>query len=135
MAEEDGANKRTCHRFEIPDGLGKYKRKGLLALLSGYSKAYPVVNVSKGGLAIECEDNIPKGTKVSVQLFAPNEEPLEMSSVVRWIGASPDGGKVLGVQFDPFGERSGWNHLASLDALRRPEATYADTGDEPAQES
>ena len=130
---DDEANKRTCHRFEIPEGKGKYKRKGLLALLSGYSKVYPVVNVSKGGLAIECDDAIDRGSKVMVQLLAPGEEPVELSAEVRWLGAGPGGGRVLGVQFNPFGERMGWNPLDMLEVLRRLETTYGENADEGEQ--
>ena len=128
MAE--GAEKRRCHRFEIPGGKGKYKKEGLLVLLRGYSKAYPVVNVSKGGLAFVCEEDLDQGEKVLVQLFAPHEEPLELHAVTCWQGRLAGREETIaGVEFAAFGERSGHNSLESLEVLRRLEGEYGPDDD------
>ena len=128
---EPGAEKRICHRFEIPGGQGKYKKTGLLVTLGGYSKAYPVVNVSKGGLAFVCEETLGQDTKVLVQLMAPQEEPLELRGKVRWQGRMRGREEVVvGVQFEPFGGRSGWNPMEALEVLRRLDAKYGEGGEE-----
>ena len=80
------AEKRRCRRFEIPGGEVKYKKIGLLILMKGFSKAYPVLSVSKGGLAFLCEEKLRRDEKLAVQLLAPNEIPLNLRSRVRWQG-------------------------------------------------
>lgn len=125
----EGAEKRTCHRFVVPDAKAKYKSTGLLVLVKGLSKAYPVVNVSKGGLAFMCDETFPQGQKLVVQLLAPNEIALSFRSSVRWAAQHPEsGGSVVGVAFEPFGSRKGWNSLEALDVLRRLDAQYGEGG-------
>lgn len=119
-----GVKKRRARRFEIPGGKGRYKKTGLLVLLKGFSTAYPVVNVSKGGLAFVCEEKIDQGKKVIVQLEAPNENPLNLHARVRWRGSTDSGDLFIGVEFMPFSGRRGQNSLEELDVLRRLDAKY-----------
>jgi len=130
----DSAEKRACLRFEVPNGQTRYKKKGLLVLLSGYSEAYPVVNISKGGIAFECDEAIRRGTKLTVQLLAPEEEPLELNAEVRWQRRHAGGQAELGVQFAPFGTHRGWNSIEDLEALRKLEAQYGEGANEGSQE-
>jgi hypothetical protein len=122
--------KRRCRRFEIPGGEVKYKKIGLLILTKGFSKAYPVLNVSKGGLAFVCEEKLRRDTKLMVQLLAPKEIPLNLRSRVRWQGqwAGSSAFRVTGVEFMPFGTRRGWNALEALDVLGRLDAHYGKEG-------
>lgn len=119
-----GVKKRRARRFEIPGGKGKYKKTGLLVLLKGFSTAYPVVNVSKGGLALVCEEKLDQGKKVMVQLLAPNEKPLNLHARVRWRGSTDSGDMLLGVEFMPFTGHRGQNSLEELDVLRRLDVQY-----------
>ncbi len=133
----DNAEKRACLRFEVPNGQTRYKKKGLLVLLSGYSEAYPVVNISKGGIAFECNEQIRRSTKLTVQLLAPHEEPLELNAEVRWQRRHAGDVAELGVQFAPFGAHRGWNSVEDLETLRRLEAQYGEgaNGEEQGQEA
>ena len=119
-----GAKKRRARRFDIPGGKGKYKKTGLFVLVKGFSTAYPVVNVSKGGLALLCDEKLAQGKKVMVQLLAPNENPLHLHARVRWRGSTHSGDMFVGVQFMPFSERTDHNPLEALDVLRRLDAQY-----------
>ena len=119
-----GVKKRRARRFEIPGGKGRYKKTGLLVLLKGFSAAYPVVNVSKGGLAFVCDEKLDQGEKVMVQLLAPNENPLNLHARVRWRGSTDSGDMFVGVEFMPFTGRRGQNSLEELDVLRRLDAQY-----------
>ena len=120
-----GVKKRKTGRFEIPGGKGRYKKTGLLVLVKGFSAAYPVVNVSKGGLAFVCDEELHQGMKVMVQLLAPSENPLHLYARVRWRGRRGHRSDVLaGVEFMPFTGRRGQNSLEALDVLRRLDAKY-----------
>jgi len=121
----EGVEKRRCHRFEIPNAKAQYKKTGLLVMVKGYSKAYPVANVSKGGLAFLCEETFKRDEDIMLQLLAPNEMPLELRAAVRWHAQHPASGQMIaGVAFAPFGSKKGWNSLDVLDTLRRLEAQY-----------
>lgn len=120
-----GAEKRRCHRFEIPGGQGRYKRTGMLILLKGYSKACPVTDVSKGGLSFGCHEAFKVGQKIIVQLVAPDEEPLDLHARVRrQVHPASQDESIVGVEFAPFGSRRGWNSIAALDVLRRLDKQY-----------
>lgn len=119
------AEKRRCHRFDIPGGEGRYKKNGLLSLTRGFSKTSPVCNISKGGLSILCEEKFQRGEKVMVQLLVPDENPLNLISRVRrleqWSGS---GFNALSVEFMPFGNQRGMNPMEALDSLRRLESQF-----------
>jgi len=76
--------RRKCRRFEMPGAKEKYKKTGLLAFRKGFSEAYPVVNVSKGGLGFVCEGRFGWSKKVMVQLPVPEETPWNLYARVRW---------------------------------------------------
>jgi hypothetical protein len=117
--------KRRARRFEIPGGKVKYKKTGLILLVKGFSIAYPVLNVSKGGLVFVCDEKLDYGDKVIVQLLVPNENPLHLRAQVRWRGRRGDSSDMLvAVEFMPFTRRRSHNSLKALDVLRRLDAQY-----------
>ena len=120
----DHADKRTYCRFSVPDGTGRY-----MMMIDGqptdYSEAYGLMNVSKGGLAIECGEPIPVGAKMKMQIMILGEEPLELYGDARWQTAAADGaGNTVGIQFYPFDNRPGYNSYESYVALEQLEAKY-----------
>ncbi|MBM4084509.1 MAG: hypothetical protein FJ272_06945 [Planctomycetes bacterium] len=120
-----GVEKRRCHRFEVPGAKVMYKKTGLLVMLKGYSSAYPVVNVSKGGLAFLCDQRHAVGEGLMTRLLSPMEAPLDLGATVRWHARHAGSGQtILGVAFAPFGHQRGWNSPDALDVLRRLETQY-----------
>ena len=126
-----GAQRRTCRRFEVPGAKGRYKRVGLLVALKGFSKPCCVTDISKGGLAFACEGKFGDDEEIIAQLLAPNEAPLNLRAEVRWQG-QPEGSahKIIGVQFASFGRGRCKNSRAALDVLKRLEAKYGKEGKE-----
>ena len=125
---KDSFAKVHCAPFEVAGASAKVKPDGILGALTGYPrKRYRVLNISKGGVAIETDEPFRKGQRIRLQLRVPDwQEAMELSGAVRW-QKSLVGGEILraGVRFDPFGTRRGLNSLSSLDALRDLEAKYA----------
>jgi len=117
--------RRRCRRFEIAGAQVRYKKTGLLVFKKEFSEAYPVVNVSKGGLGFLCDEKLRRGQKVMVELLVPDESPLSLRGQVRWQGQPVPGGNIMvGVAFLPFGTHRALNPLEALDVLRRLDARY-----------
>ena len=118
--------KRRCRRFRIPGMEIRFKEKGLLFSLQKFSKPYPVIDISKGGLSFICVKTFAIGKKLVVKLQIPGETSFVLDSVVRrqqrMIGSNE---KITGVEFMPFGSRRGLNSPESLDVLRRLDKKYA----------
>jgi hypothetical protein len=121
--------RRRCHRFEIPGAEVRYKKTGLFVFRRGFSGAYPVVNVSKGGLVFLCEEKLRSGQKVMVQVLIPKESPLNLRARVRWQGRPMPGANVMiGLEFLPFGSRRGRNPREALDVLRMLDMQHGKEG-------
>jgi hypothetical protein len=123
--------KRRTRRFEIPGAKVRYKKIRFLVLASNFSDAYPVMNISEGGLAFACEERLGKDRKLLLQLLVPNETPMDLRAQVQWQECPPyRADKIVGVKFMPFGSRRGWNSHKSLNVLRKLDAQYANKENE-----
>lgn len=117
--------KRMCRRFVIPGAEARYKKTSLFIFPKGFSESYPVLDVSKGGLAFVGEEKFRRGKKLIVQLLVPTETSLALHATVRWQGRWAGSElRVTGVEFMPFGNRKGWNSPETLDILRRLDAKF-----------
>jgi len=126
-----GIQKRRTRRFEIPGAKVRYKKIRLLVWNSNLSDAYPVMNMSKGGLAFACEERLGTNGKLLLQLLAPNETPMDLRAQVQWQGRHPySADKIVGVKFMPFGSRRGWNSRKLLNMLRELDARYSNKENE-----
>jgi hypothetical protein len=117
--------KRQFRRFEIPGGEGQFKRVGLAGSLRQFSKSYPVMNASVGGISLLCDEEFKQGEEVLIRLIAPREAPIVLRSICRWqkrIALDID--KVIGFEFMPFSANKGSNPPELLDVLRRLYARY-----------
>jgi uncharacterized protein (TIGR02266 family) len=66
---------------------------------SSFLIAYSV-NLSRGGLFLETEQDIPQGAAIGLALDVPGTGPLDLTGVVAWrrAGDSPDGPPGLGIE-------------------------------------
>ncbi len=123
--------KRSTRRFEIPGAKVRYKKIRLLGLDSNFSDAYPLRNISEGGLAFTCEERLDTNRKLLLQLLVPNETPIDLRAQVRWQESPPyRADKIVGVKFMPFGSRRDWNSNKSLNVLMKLDAQYANKENE-----
>jgi len=119
-----GFEKRTCHRFEIPNSSLIYKKIGLFRQKK-YEPTVRLYNISKGGLSFACDDEIKKGKTIIIKLFIPGEKSLELLSKVCWQKDSSDGCSLAtGVIYLPFGQGTNMNPSGSLDYLRELDKKY-----------
>lgn len=118
--------KRRCRRFTIPGAEGSYKRMGLLTLKKKFINAQSILDISKGGLAFSCEDNLHKGQKLMMRLTVPDEVPIELYSLVMRVGQwSGSNFNKVSIKFNTFGSHSSCNSMEKLNTLRRWDEKYA----------
>ena len=119
-----GFEKRTCHRFEVPNSALEYKRIGLIRQHK-YEPTVRLYNISKGGLSFAVDDILKKGKTIIIKIIIPHEEPLELLAKVRWQRDSSDGYSLAtGVSYMPFGKGANMNPQESLDRLRELDKKY-----------
>ncbi len=75
---------------------------------SSFLVAYSV-NLSRGGLFLETEEDIPTGSVIGLELQVPGAEPLELIGITAWRRApeSPDGAAGLGIEFQDVAPQLG----------------------------
>ena len=122
-----GIEKRRCRRFQVSGALGIIKKIDSPAILKGFSKAYPVWDVSKGGLTFSCSESLKKDLKIILQLVIPGEPVLDLLSIVRRVG-QPDsnGNRLCSIKFIPFGNSSDNNSIETLNVLRMLDEKYGE---------
>ena len=113
---EGRIEKRKCERFVLAGATVCYKKKSRF-LKSDFGKDfYPLFDISRGGLRFLSNDRIAVGTRVSIKIVQPEEEPLVMEGTVIWSGLH--GGKSYkcetGIQFAPYGEQEDYNPPETL---------------------
>ncbi len=83
---------------------------------SSFLIAYSV-NLSRGGLFLETEHDVPQGAAIGLALEVPGAGPLDLSGVVAWRRAadSPDGPPGLGIELQDVAPALGAtiDHLVS----------------------
>ena len=117
--------RRICRRFEVPGAVVRYKRPWYPFREDGFPCR--LLNLSKGGVALECHERLTLGKKIVVRLIVPGADPIKLRGWVRWYGYSTDEMTVAaGVEFRPFGIGLGGNSLEALDRLRELDKKYAE---------
>jgi c-di-GMP-binding flagellar brake protein YcgR len=76
--------------------------------ISGLSTAKrPVLNMSLGGVRIDCDENLDIGQMLELEFFLPNGISIEASAKVVWIKKLPPGSEALydvGMEFQRLSE-------------------------------
>ena len=112
--------RRACERFVIPGAIVHYREEGFLFSGKYSEDAFPVVDISRGGLRF-LSNFAPKiAAKVALKVIFPGREaPLLLKGRVRWTSTNP--GKSYkyqtGVQFAPYGGNRGDNDHSTLQEI------------------
>jgi len=120
-----GIKRRASRRFEIPGAKTRYKKSGLNVLAKGFSVNYPVLNVSKGGLAFVCDKRLRRGNRLMLQLLVPNERHFHLRGLVKRRDQRVNSSNFLvAVEFRPFNGDRKQNTIESLVMLRKLDSQY-----------
>jgi len=133
--EETTLEKRLCVRFQIPGAEVKYKKESTFFRKAEFNpEAFPLVDISRGGIRFYSHE-IPKfDTHVIVELFIPDDPvPLVLEGTVRWYSPTPDARYKyhLGVQLFPYGEGKGHNPQHVLKRIIDLEKQFLETVEPP----
>ena len=121
----DLKDKRKSERFKIPKAKVRYKKTSLLNTRQNLSPAFPLLNLSTGGMAFKSREKFNQNEKILVQLMVPKHPSLNLRASVRWQGKTDSSGtRFIGVKFMPFRNTSGLNSLESLNVLKKLEEQY-----------
>jgi|GEM_PF-683353 len=118
--------KRECRRFEIPGAYIRFKKRGLLGMLGSLGDKMELLNISKGGLCIECHKEIKEGDQIMIHLHVPEGVITPIRGSIAWRKPTPFDSCLVGVKFAPFMNEKGCNSIGVLEKLRFLEKTYLD---------
>jgi len=122
--KEEGIEKRTCIRFQIPGATVSYQFKEHVEEFS------PLVDISRGGLKFIGKKPPEINTEVTLNISIPGERiPLTMKGKVQWISyVEAKDQYFIGVQFNPYGEKQGENYPGNMVKIIALEQKYAIKG-------
>ena len=122
--EEEGIEKRTCIRFQIPGATVSYQFKEHVEEFS------LLVDISRGGLKFIGKKPPEMNTEVTLNISIPGERiPLTMKGKVQWISyVEAKDQYFIGVQFNPYGEKQGENYPGNMVKIIALEQKYAIKG-------
>ena len=104
--------RRACERFIVPGAVVNYKEKGVFFSGKYVEDAFPVCDISRGGMSFLSNLSLKIGVKLTVKIIIPGwEEPIILKGVVRWIQTNPEKSYRyrIGIQFSPYGKNRGDN--------------------------
>lgn len=122
--EEEGIEKRTCIRFQIPGATVSYQFKEHVEEFS------LLVDISRGGLKFIGKKPPEMNTEVTLNISIPGERiPLTMKGKVQWKSyVEAKDQYFIGVQFNPYGEKQGENYPGNMVKIIALEQKYAIKG-------
>jgi len=118
---EEGTEKRTCIRFQIPGATVNYQFKEHVEEFS------PLVDISRGGLKFIGKKPPEMNAEVTLKISIPGERiPLTLHGKVRWISYIEDKDQYfIGIQFNPYGEKQGENYPGNMVKIIALEQKYS----------
>jgi hypothetical protein len=119
--ENKEAKKRTCKRFEIPGATISYEFKE-------YSEEFsPLRDISRGGAKFLSKNALDINADITLKISIPGERiPLILHGKIRWISFIESKNQYLvGVAFNPYGEKEGHNYPGNLVKIISLEQKFA----------
>lgn len=119
--EEEGIEKRTCIRFQIPGATVSYQFKEHVEEFS------PLVDISRGGLKFIGKKPPEINSEVTLNISIPGERiPLTLHGKVQWMSyVEAKDQYFIGVQFNLYGEKQGENYPGNMVKIIALEQKYA----------
>jgi len=125
--DREGKDRRTCERFVIPGATVYFKKEKLFFKKAFTENPHPLFDISRGGLRFLSQSPLKNDVDMLLKLVIPGDElPIIVRGTVMWLSINP--GKSykyqIGVQFNPYGKRSGENDPGILERLSALEQRF-----------
>ena len=121
--------RRECDRFHLPGATLSYRIEKKLFKSSSFSGGYiPVHDISLGGIRFLSQTSFNLDDRITLKIFLPdNGESLILKGMVVWASDYPGESYeyLIGVRFDPYGEKKNFNSTDSLSKLKELEKQYS----------
>ena len=128
LGGHNGKERRRFTRFKVPGAKVTYFQKFFFFSSIVYSEEFcPVVDVSRGGIQFLSRRFFKSLKKILMQIYIPEEEScLNLTGRIKWSFFNPFGdyNYQVGIQFEPFVGRKGYNHSQALDKLASLETKF-----------
>ena len=134
--ESKGIERRACKRFEVPGATVSYTQYELSISDKKYEEEFcPILDISRGGIKFLGKKSLEIGSELNMKISIPAEAlPLNFKGLVCWISISKKKGKYLvGIQFNPYGEKQGQNYPGNLVKIIALEQKYLAQDESPAE--
>ena len=125
--EYKGIERRTCKRFEVPGATVSYTQSELSTAEKKTEEEFcPIQDISRGGIKFLGKKSLEINSELNMKISIPGEElPLNFRGRVRWISVSEKKEKyMVGIQFNPYGEKQGQNYPGNLVKIIALEQKY-----------
>ena len=125
--EFKGIERRTCKRFEVPGATVSYTQNEIsISEKRNEEEFCQILDISRGGIKYLGKKSLEIDSELNMKIFIPGEGlPLSFRGRVRWISVSEKKEKYLvGIQFNPYGEKQGQNYPGNLVKIIALEQKY-----------
>jgi hypothetical protein len=113
-------DRRYLDRHHLPGAEMLYKSPEATRPFAKYYGPTSVINLSKGGVCFETNENLALGKQIEMKIIIPGEKNIKIKGKVVWISGSLSNKTLqVGMQFLPFGGDKKYNPLHSLTRLRQ----------------
>jgi c-di-GMP-binding flagellar brake protein YcgR len=134
--EPKGIERRTCKRFDVSGATVSYTQNELSTSEKRYEEELcQILDMSRGGIKFLGKKSPEIDSELNLKIFIPGERlPLTFRGKVRWISVSEKKEKYLvGIQFNPYGEKQGQNYPGNLVKIIALEQKYLAYDESPAE--
>ena len=125
----DKTERRECDRINVPGATLAYRIEKKLFKSSRFSDGYiPVHDISLGGIRFLSQTSFNLDDRITLKIFLPdNGDSLILKGTVVWASDYPGESYeyLIGVRFDPYGEKKNFNSTDSLSKLKELEKQYS----------
>lgn len=119
--EYKGRERRAHERVKIPGARVSYNQRRLFFSKKKYVEEFcPVVEISRGGIRFLGQRLLTTFNKILLRIFIPEESSyITLQGHVKWTSLNPTlmYRYQIGVQFDPYGEKKGFNNPEIRDRI------------------
>ena len=117
--------RRRLERFHVPNSYVKYQQEVLFNDQLPIEGKGDLVDLTVKGVRFETDQELSSGATLNIEIFVPEEEPINLVGHIVWTKKLDGNGIVNSVvEFVDFDDEPGFNSNESLEQLEALEEQY-----------